>query len=236
MPEAAVNQSHVVLPVELQHRGYRSEGSREKRKGKGARRRSGDKAAPKERLALHFLRVVEHETNTGTCTHELWALDGAVVTVPPGADVTLAATYVECLDCHWREDDDGHHLVGTLRVPCHHGVLRVEMDYAGDRPTTRANGTPLALADWVRPIAEVSLADTGISGLRSDVESVFSWLKDLLPRGRAGSLDPEHFFLDVIGAGLLCNAIAWDVHVAQHTRCAQYETRDARKRTLRAVS
>ena len=55
------------------------------------------------------------------------------------------------------------------------------------------------------------------------MESTFSWLKALLPRNRAGSLKAENFFLDIIGAGLLCNAIAWDVHCARHTKCAQHE-------------
>ena len=31
--------------------------------------------------------------------------------------------------------------------------------------------------------------------------------------------------LDILGAGLLGNAIAWDVHVARHTRCAQHEAK-----------
>ncbi len=235
MSEAAANTPHVLLPSELQRVGYRSEGQREKRKGKGARRRSGDKVAPKERLAVRFLRTETHDVGTVPCHHELWALDGAVVSVPPGTEVTLEAAYVECVDLRFEPADNDLRAVGTLRVPCRTGAFLAELDYADTRPG-RGRGKSLTLADWVRPLPEACFQIEGLPGLRSDVESSFSWLKSLLPRNRAGSLEPQNFYLDIIGAGLLCNAIAWGVHVARHTRCAQHEARlDRRGRRRKSV-
>ena len=237
MPEAAKNQPHLVLPSDLQRGGYRSDGQREKRKGKGSRRRSADKVAAKSRVSLHYVRTECHETIAGPCHHELWSLDGALVSVAPGVDVTLDAHYVECVDARFVEDSHGFRLIGTHRVPCRAGSFAVRFDFTDTRPGARSNKQALALADWVRPFPEASFAIEGLPGLRSDVESSFSWLKSLLPRGRAGSLDPRDFFLDVIGAGLLCNAIAWDVHAARHTRCAQHEAHlDRRGRRLRTVT
>lgn len=231
MPEAPSNAAHLVLPAELQRTGYRSAGSREKRKGKGARRRPADKVAPKARLATHHIRLVEHDTWAGPCSHEIWAIDGALVTVAPGETVSLDSPYVGAEDLFWREESGGSHPIGVHRVPCRRGSFTIEVDYAGDRRGPR--GTK-ALADHVRPIPEVLAAQNRIEGLRSDVESAFSWLKSLLPRNRAGSLKEDHFALDLIGAGLLVNAIAWDVHASRHTRCAQDEARRRQKGLHRA--
>ena len=237
MPEASPTQPHLLLPYELQRGGYRSDGRHEKRKGKGARHRSSDKVAPKARLSLHYLRTEAHETVIGPCHHELWALDGALVCTTPGVEVSLDAPVVECLSARFEDGEDDRRLLGTHRVPCRHGSFSVEIDFTASRPSSRTPKRELALADWLRPIPEVSSAIDGLAGLRSDVESSFSWLKSLLPRGRAGSLEPEAFFLDVIGAGLLCNAIAWDVHAARHTRCAQHEAHlDRRGRRRRTVT
>jgi hypothetical protein len=225
MVEASATQSHLKLPYDLQRTGYRSAGTREKRKGKGARRRSEDKVAPKERLVLKRWQLVEHEAPVGACYHELWALDGTVVSVLPGAEPTLDATHVACTHIEWRHDDDGFHPIGSLLVPCPQGSFLVDIDYAADRLDAKGKKSSLSLADVIRPLPEILAESNRIEGFRSDVESVFSWLKALLPRNRAGSLTASNFFLDAIGAGLLCNAIAWDVHAAQHTRCAQHEAR-----------
>ncbi|WP_334145092.1 hypothetical protein [Rhabdothermincola sp.] len=236
MPEAAPNRAHLVLPAELRRDGYRSAGTREKRKGKGARRRSGDDVAPKARLALYYLRTVEHLTGTGRCAHDLWALDGAVVAVDAGHEVSLDATYLDCRDLRWERHSDGTHPVGRFVIPCRHGAVSTDIDFAATRPGKARNGRQLALADWVRPIPEAATGAARIEGLRSDNESVFSWLKAMLPRNRASSLDPQHFLLDVIGAVLLCNAIAWDVHAAHHTTCAQHEARLTQRRQLRSAT
>jgi hypothetical protein len=234
MPEASRRTSHLVLPAKLQRHGYRSAGTREKRKGKGATVRKVDKVAPKARLALRFWEVVEHEVPSGTCAHELWSLDGAIVTVAPGEEVTLDAAYVPLDDLAWEQRDDGAHPIGNLLVPCRQGPFTASIDFATDREGRNASGNPFALADHIRPLHE-ALPNWGeLEGLRSDVESTFSWLKQLLPSNRAGSLTAKDFFLDMIGAGLLCNAIAWDVHVSQHTGCAQHEAEKARRHALRS--
>jgi hypothetical protein len=235
MPEAAPQRPHLVLPSELCRRGYRSAGTREKRKGKGARRRSGDDVAPKSRLAIHHLRTVEHTVGSRTCAHDLWALDGALVSVEAGQDLTLDATYLDCRSVTWQHGTDGSHPVGRFTLPCRGGSLPIEIDFAATRPG-RSKNQALALADWLRPIPEAASGSSAIEGLRSDSESGFSWLKSLLPRNRAGSLDPEAFLLDVVGAVVLNNAIAWDVHVAQHTECARHEARRGQRRTLGRVA
>lgn len=218
MTAATANQPHVELPYELQHHGYRT---------MNRYRKSGEKVAPKTRLQLHHLGTHAHQVNGDSCYHELFALDGAVVAVKPGEEVSLDADYVFCRDVHFESGPKGQKLLGELFVSCRGGGFTVGVDFTASRPgssrstTTRDNS--LAMADYIRPIPEVSPFDTNFTGLRSDVESTFSSFKDLLHRERAGSLDVEHFFLDLVGAGLLCNAIAWDVHVAQHTNCARHE-------------
>lgn len=222
MTEAGLGESHVKLPYELQRTGYRSAGvqAREKMSDREAK-----KVAPKERLTVHHWTIVDHPTPNGRCSHDLSALDGAVVTTPPGVDPTLDSLYVRCIDLTWRELADGQHPIGTLLVPCQ-PPFTVEIDFAADRKGRKSkNGSPSPLADWIRPIPEITPYSSSIEGLRSDVESVFSSLKALLPRNRAGSLDPDDFLLDAIGAGLHCNAVAWDVHVSLHTRCAQHEAK-----------
>lgn len=240
MPEANERFDHVVLPPGLRRSGYSSAGrSKEKRKGKGARRRSGDAVAPKSRLSIHELDVVEHEVGLGTCVHELFALDGAVVAIPAGGNVTVNVDYVDCVTLRWEEHADGSHPIGTLRVPCRHGHVRTEIDFAGDRTSSdgkrkkNKHGELLAMADWVRPIPEAATYFSRTEGLRSDVESVFSWLKAMLPRERVSSLDPDHFVLDLVGGALLCNAIAWDVHVATHTEVAKDGARRRAKRLMK---
>lgn len=236
MAEAASNRPHLVLPAVLQRSGFRSAGVREKRKGKGARRRSGDDVAPKSRVAIHHLRTVEHHTPLGPCAHDIWSIDGSAVAVPAGTDVSLDADFLDCRDVHWDERDDGWYPVGRYSVPCRHGSVTFEINFAADRPGKNKNGRPLALADWVRPIPEAAVGASAIEGLRSDSESVFSTWKAMLPRHRAGSLDPNHFLLDVIGAALLTNAVAWDVHVSVHTKCARHEARLAQRRNLRIAA
>lgn len=235
MSEAAAHLPHLVLPAELQHSGYRSAGAREKRKGKGARRRSADDVAPKARVAIHQLGSVTHELAGRACVHEIWTIDGSVVTVAAGEEVTLDAAVVESIGLRWENHLDGTHPVGRYRLPCGGSPHHFEIDFAEDRRGKNKHGEPLALADWVRPLPESSSGFARISGYRSDVESVFSWLKAMLPHERAASLEPQHFFLDVVGAALLCNAIAWDVHGAQHTACAQHEARLGARRHLRAA-
>jgi hypothetical protein len=229
MPHSTA-QNALVLPADLQTRGYASEGAREKRKGKGARRRSGDSIVPKSKVSTNYLGLVDHSVPGGTCSHELWAVDGSLVTVAPGESVSIDATYVPQVRVDWLFAADGHHPIAEYRVPCRHGDLRHHIDLAGDRPGKNKHRQPLALADWVRPFAEAESGFFRTAGYRSDVESVFSWLKAMLPRERACSLSPNHFYLDMIGAGLLCNAIAWDVHGAQHTRAAQHEARRRARR------
>src|SRR5690606_2637514 len=120
----------------------------------------------------------------------------------------------DCRDLRWEHHPDGAHPVGRFVIPCRHGPVQVEIDFAATRRGRSTKGGALALADWVRPIPEAANDAARIEGLRSDAESVFAWLKSRLWLRRASSLHPDHFLLDLVGAVLLCNAIAWDVHAA----------------------
>jgi hypothetical protein len=218
MTSACATDRHVPIPIEIQRSGYGSKGQS----------KSGEKRGTKERAQLHYLESVEHDTPRGTCAHDLWALDGAIVSVPSGHEVTIDADWVECRSYEWLEtDDEGRSLVGHHHVPCRSGAFRVTIEF-----TTGRSGHK-ALADWVRPIPEASSYAGFLEGLRSAVESQFAWLKNRLPSRRASSLDQQHFFLDVIGGALLCNAIAWDTHGAMHTACAKAAAKKRRRAALR---
>jgi len=217
MTSASTSERHVVLPTEIQRAGYGSKGYS----------KSGEKRGPKERAQLYYLETLEHDTPHGVCAHDLWALDGAVVSVPAGGEVTVDADWVECRRYQWvGTNDDGHSLVGHHHVPCRFGNLSVSIDF------TVGRGGEKALADKLRPIPESAPHAGHLEGLRSAVESQFAWLKNRLPFRRASSLDQRHFFLDVIGGALLCNAITWDCHSAQHTNCAKAMAKKLRRKAL----
>ncbi len=218
MTSASEHGRYVLLPPEIQRAGYNSKGTS----------KSGEKRGPKERAQLHYLETVEHDTPRGICVHDLWALDGAIVSVPPGHEVTVDADWVECRTYEWLDSPSGvHNLIGHHHVPCRSGSLQVSIDFTAER------GGGKALADWVRPIPEASWNAAHLEGLRSAVEAQFAWLKNRLPYRKASSLDQRHFFLDVIGGALQCNAIAWDTHGSQHTKCAQAAARTRRRKALR---
>ena len=71
MPEADQRYAYLILPYELQCSGYGSQGTREKRKGNGSRRRSADTVVPTARLRIHYLWTMTHQTPRGECHHEL---------------------------------------------------------------------------------------------------------------------------------------------------------------------
>lgn len=217
MTSASTAERHVVIPAEIQRTGYSSKGYT----------KSGEKRGPKERAQLYYLESVEHDAPHGVCAHDLWALDGSVVSVPAGHEVTVEATWVECRHYEWRDYDSGRHaLIGHHRVPCRFGDQWVSIDF------TIGRGGERALADKLRPIPEAAPHAGHLEGLRSAVESQFAWLKNRLPYRRASSLGQQHFFLDVIGGALLCNALAWDTHGSQHTACAQDGAKKRRRKAL----
>lgn len=217
MTSASPSERHVVIPPEIQRTGYSSKGYT----------KSGEKRGPKERAQLYYLETLEHKTPHGVCRHDLWALDGAIVSVPSGREVTVDADWVECRRYEWLDSDaGGDALIGHHRVPCRSGDLWVRIDF------TVGRGGERALADKLRPIPESAPHAGHLEGLRSAVESQFAWLKNRLPFRRVSSLDQRHFLLDVIGGALLCNAIAWDTHGAQHTTCAKALAKKRRRKAL----
>ena len=119
----------------------------------------------------------------------------------------------------FEEGPGGARLIGSYRIPCRSGHVPYELDLTGFRRAT--SGNQREVADFVRAVDSSGALDT-VRGYRSDVESAFRTVKGQLQlHGRAGSLQPDHFLADVVGAALWINATAWDVHSAQHTKCGQ---------------
>ena len=87
MPGSPPKHQHLKLDKELQRdrlqdRGHQSQGKKVGR---------GKPVAPKERLILRPMEPVSHDTPLGACWHDLWALDGAVISVAPGVAPSLDA-------------------------------------------------------------------------------------------------------------------------------------------------
>jgi hypothetical protein len=74
------------------------------------------------------------------------------------------------------------------------------------------------VARYVHPIDPTGNLNE-LRGKRSDVESSYRTIKAKTKLfGRMLSLSPDHALADLVGAGLWINAVAWDVHAAQHTK------------------
>ncbi|MDZ7732974.1 MAG: hypothetical protein U5R31_07520 [Acidimicrobiia bacterium] len=128
----------------------------------------------------------------------------------------------------------------TTGVPGRYGPNhRFTLLHSGDRAGTTRSGHQRVVADVVRPLPITEALDDVLRGFRSDVESVIGQIKKERDRhGRATSLETDHVLADLVGAALRINAIAWDIHGAEHTRCGQLmaarihrrERRERRKR------
>lgn len=234
MKQPTRSQPHLDLPVELRPGGYGSKRVKERRNGKGAKNRTRKKGE-KSRIMVRDLGLVQHDTPAGTCTHELWAVDGAVVTTAPGEPPTLDSAYVECRTVEWDEGPEGWTATGRYVVPCGADTFRHSIELTGRRKGRGSDGGQPLMVNLVRAIPESSFQFNRTSGLRSDVESAFSHIKYLLPRERASSLKPWHFLLDMVGAVLLTNAIAWDIYGSQHTECAKLNQKRASRPSRRAA-
>jgi len=205
MAEAKERARFVTLPEELRQR-RRSAGCAGKR----------DKA-PKARLQVHPLEAAEHWTGMGLCVHRLYSIDGVLVALQGREEVSLDAPVAPQVDLRFEPRPGGMALIGTYRVPCRHGSFVHSIDLSANRTGRRSGGGQPAFVDVLRPIDPVE-ASYELAGYREDAESAFNTLQRALPHDRrASSLRPGDFLCDVVGVGLWMNAVAWDVHGAQHT-------------------
>lgn len=216
MKNAPHNAPHVVLPDAL-------------------RWLCGTGSSPRDRAVVQNLGAVSHYGGTGLCTHDLWALDGAIVTCEPWESPGVDATVVEQTSM-WHEPDPegGWRLMGRYRVPCRHGSFTHIVELSGQRASkSKDKDKEFSLADWVHPI-DITAHLHNMRGLRSDAESVFRTFKGQLPLfGRASSLVPDHYLLDAVGGALWINATAWDVHGTPHTTCGKRLARTIERRQRR---
>lgn len=166
----------------------------------------GTKGSPRDRAVVQSLGAVSHEVGTGLCTHDLWALDGAIVTCEAAETPDADALVVEQTSMWWDPDPaGGWRLMGRYRVPCAHGSFAHIVELSGQRVST--SGEERALADVVRPV-DITAHLRDMRGLRSDAESVFRTMKGatgpvrpgieprarplLARRGRRRDLDQRH--------------------------------------------
>lgn len=224
MLQAHPARPHVVLPAELQQ--FRAVTPK---KGREGRRSRTPKVVPvKTRVQTFDLGVIDADCG---CSAQLWALDGSLVVTAPGVPVSLDAVVAPQLTIDRVGVPGEFAFWGTHLVPCRHGGFRHRVDYSGHRRGRSNDGRVPALADVLRPLPETSSEFQRLRGYRQDAESAISWFKRALALdGRATSMNPEWFLLDMVGLALWCNAVAWDVHASQHTACGEWLARRERRR------
>lgn len=204
MNQPSSDTTRLPLPPEL----YRSRGKNP----------TTGKTRMKTAVKIHRIGVAVHETHRGTCGHDIHAIDGALVAVPSGRRLTLDAALLNRISVDQIQDEHGYAFLARYRMPCRDGAFEWEFDHNAERPGRRSGRTGEApAAEYVSLIPEADPHFDLIKGRRSDVESTFATLKLRLDHARASKLCPEAFLADVVGGAMWINAIAWDVHAAQHT-------------------
>ncbi len=186
--------------------------------------------APKERLrGTHFGSFAHLCVDGQLRSLRLWMLDGELRVTRFGLrELSLDADPLRLVNVERRRSDDGHYqMLTTYQLPCRSGQsCTVTVDLA-QQPTakeTDANALAMVTAGKVRIINERDPVFWEVAGRRSDSESVMATIKRTFPQhGRASRLHLCSFAWDLVGAALLNNAKAWDVHVAQHTRAGAAE-------------
>ena len=174
---------------------------------------AGKKGGPKTRVLARSLPSASHRTaGEDRCHHEVHAVDGAVVILKLGQTVT--ATSPPARRHSLTVIDTGLHRIewiGRYVYWCG-GVRYLHSIDFNDTTSSRSGGS--ALTNWVRPMPEADPQFSRLDGYRNDVESAWSMIKRTMALdGLASSYDPDHFVLDVVGAGVLVNALAWQEHV-----------------------
>lgn len=146
----------------------------------------------------------EAGAGTGTCTHQLGAVDGAVseIALSDEGSPIIRSRLERRQIKRPRRASGRYHFNVAYEVPCEHGSFTAWVTphaLAGERDHSRA--------DAVRVIAEGEPTFDRIYGLRNDAESFNSELKRTLLVDRAMSLGARRQLLDVLCYALLHNAV-----------------------------
>ncbi len=152
----------------------------------------------------HALGTWVHDSPTGTCSHHLAAVDGAVAEIvldDAGHEVVLARLDRKQVKRPQRASGRYHFSV-AYQVPCPAGQF-----WAWVTPHALAEETDHKRADAVRVIAEGEPDFEVLYGLRNDSESFNSQLKRTLLVDRAMSLGGARQLLDVLCFAHLHNAV-----------------------------
>lgn len=186
--------------------------------GDGPRRYNND--GRKTRVATGSVRTATHRVGGRWCDHMLSGVDGSLrvhdLTRPVKASDPLCPIRDLVFEPTRREGR--FDMIGTFEVPCPHEVFTVKITLTGH---LEGRSGPLTL-NRIRPIHEYDPQFADLKGWRVDVESLNATLKRAVPfEGRASSLRPAEFELDVLGCALWINARCWDTHVAQVSHAAQ---------------
>lgn len=164
------------------------------------------------------------------CRHELWGIDGWVVTVRPGLQPHWESPRCEHVNFRFQQSVFGYDAVATLNVPCSAGDFQVDLQVAASREAKKTS----SVLNVYRPYPDGGEDYQRVKGWRSDAESSFRDLKGAVPLfGRATRHEPSWFQFDLIGAGLYRNAIAWDVHSGGFTDLGRMQADAIHKQQLR---
>lgn len=168
-----------------------------------------------------------HRVGNQSCKHALSSIDGSLRAHPRNSRVAVSSPLctLRQLDFEPVNNGDEYRMVGRYEIPCPHGPFPWELQLTG-----YVHGySGVLMLNRIRPINEYDPKFAEVKGWRQDVESLNATMKRVTPlQGRATSLEPEHFELDVLGMALWVNARCWDERVGQVSHGAKSEA--ARKR------
>jgi hypothetical protein len=190
--------------------------------GEGPLRYNND--GRKARVATGPVRKVSHRVGGRWCDHMLSGVDGSLrmhaLTEPVRATDPLCP--IRELVFEPTRRDGPFDMSGTFEVPCPLGSFTVKITLTG---CLDSRSSTLTL-NRVRPIHEYDPQFADLKGWRVDVESLNATMKRVVPLdGRATSLRPHEFELDVLGSALWINARCWDTHVA----CVSHAAKEAKR-------
>lgn len=175
-----------------------------------------------------FYRNFKHLAPDGPCTHSIYVDDGAFWAVVWRDGQRRKTQRVTCLRSHPEKDaaTGVNRFCSTHQLICYATGEILEFDTVYEPLPQRRKATrkeadarsceQKALA-LMQPIARCDERFRRAYGLRNDIESWFSDLKNrLLDDKRAASLDLNHQLLDVLYTGMVTNALALRTYRYEH--------------------
>lgn|GEM_PF-2103842 len=187
--KSARGARHLELPQDMWI--YKGNPDRPGRTKKGNKK----KTLVKKKVHLAFVDVVPCDSYGGPDHHELWAIDGVLVTVAAGEKPSLDAAVVERRRLERVELPDGRYgFVSDYRVPCSAHGHRYEVHHHRNRTKSST-----ALTEDLRPLSEWTTEGKTALGWRQDSESNMATVKACNPiYGRASALTVQDFLLDLM--------------------------------------